>query len=136
MLPGGSGMIPFQVHRSLPDEWNPTGLPLIVESGQYHSCFSLDVIKTDEVLGDCRINVEVAGPTPPETMLIVPNNLRSMASYLINRCVVIQGGYGGFITSGFNALVHYVVERNLLPNLAIHEWRKGDPFCRFNTIPL
>ena len=136
MLPGGSGMIRFQVQRSFPDEWNPTGLPLIVESGRYHLFFSLSVIKTDEVLGDCRINVEVAGPNPPETMLIVPNNLRSMASYVINRCVVLRGGYGGFITSGLSHLVNYVVERNLMPNFAVHEWRKGDPFCRFNIIRL
>ena len=50
MLPGGSRMISWQVTppgQPFLGQYNPTGLPLIVESGQRALCFSLSAVKTD-----------------------------------------------------------------------------------------
>ena len=57
-----------------------------------------------------------------------------MASYVIEKCVVRQGGYGGFITAGFHRLVNYIIERNLLPVLAYTELRKSYLICISNDL--
>ena len=48
-------------------------------------------------------------------MMLVPNRLREMASYVIEQCVILQAGTGGFITSGISDMVHYIITHGILP---------------------
>ncbi|MCJ1229777.1 hypothetical protein MMC12_006447 [Toensbergia leucococca] len=59
--------------------------------------------------GSCAISIEFAGPSyaAPSFVTIVPDQLRGMASYVIDQCVRASGS-GGFITRGMISLVGYL----------------------------
>ena len=84
------------------------------------------------VLETCAISVEVAGPSTPQTLPIVPNILRQMASWVIRRCVQIEGGNGGFVTAGLGNMVDYVVTHGIPPELLETQLRTmtSFPFTR------
>ncbi|MCJ1237109.1 hypothetical protein MMC14_005093 [Varicellaria rhodocarpa] len=94
-LPGGSDSIEWVV--DVPG--NPIGLPLTRE------------------YGECYITVDTAGPRPPLSVHVPPNIFRSMAGFLIDRCVINGGGTGGFVTAGFANLLDYVVDNQEDPFL-------------------
>ena len=56
------------------------------------------------------ISVEVANPSGESISQIVavPDSLRGMAGWIINRCVAATGGIGGFSTLAIQNLVNYV----------------------------
>lgn len=38
-----------------------------------------------------------------------------MASYVIEQCVILRNGQGGFVTSGFSEMIHHIIAHDLLP---------------------
>ena len=61
--------------------------------------------------GNCKIWIEIAGPTSPAIYEAVPNEVRGMAAWLIDQCVGGSGrGYGGFATKDIGKLIDYVTE--------------------------
>lgn len=62
-------------------------------------------------IGNCKIWIEIAGPTTPEIYEAVPNEIRGMAAWLIDHCVSGSArGYGGFATKDISKLIDYVTE--------------------------
>lgn len=61
------------------------------------------------------ISVEVAGPAVPSTMNLIPNEIRGMAGWVIERCVIEGAGSGGFVTKDISNLIRVIVnpETNL-----------------------
>ncbi|CAO1602366.1 hypothetical protein XANCAGTX0491_005979 [Xanthoria calcicola] len=60
--------------------------------------------------GGCMISVEVAGPQPYQTYTLVPNQVRSLASHIINECVGRGGKVGGFATLDIGRLIEFVID--------------------------
>ena len=56
------------------------------------------------------VSVELAGPTIPHTMNLIPNDIRGMAGWVIDQCVVDRTGSGGFVTKDLLNLIRYVVD--------------------------
>lgn len=56
------------------------------------------------------ISVEVAGPQPYQTYTLVPNQVRSLASHIINECVGRGGKVGGFATLDIGRLIEFVID--------------------------
>ncbi len=56
------------------------------------------------------ISVEVAGPQPYQTYTLVPNQVRSLASHIINECVGRAGKVGGFATLDIGRLIDFVID--------------------------
>ena len=57
--------------------------------------------------------VEIAGPTQPHTVMLVPDQIRGMAGWVVEQCVAMTalgGKNGGFTTWGLTALVNFVLE--------------------------
>ncbi|MCJ1239272.1 hypothetical protein MMC14_007266 [Varicellaria rhodocarpa] len=62
--------------------------------------------------GDCSVRIQVAGPftsaTNTPNIWAIPNDIRSLAAKVIQRCVTLSGGLGGFGTHGISSLLSYV----------------------------
>ena len=113
-LPGGSTAVPF----SLIQQGHPVSLPISISIGERSCLVSVEMLMLNNVLGSCFISVEVGGPTFPDSISIVPNTLRSMASWVIDRCLITAGGMGGFVTHGFSNMVDYIITHGLIPTPA------------------
>ena len=73
-------------------------------------------MKANLLAGNCLISVEVAGPTRPASINLVPNTIRAMAQWVIEECVESDGGVGGFATFGFANMVDYAVAHQAEPS--------------------
>ena len=58
--------------------------------------------------GTCMISIDVAGPVLPTEMYFSPNEIRGMASWVIQQCVSARAGMGGFITKDLNNMLSYL----------------------------
>ena len=59
------------------------------------------------------ITLEQAGPNPsPGPIMISPDDVRGMAGYVIQQCVVEEGGIGGFVTANFSNMIDYILDPN------------------------
>ncbi|KAK0515807.1 hypothetical protein JMJ35_001841 [Cladonia borealis] len=58
---------------------------------------------------DVAITITVAGVADVDSILLVPNEIRGMAAYIVQNCLE-QGRGGGFITKGIQGLVDYVTD--------------------------
>ena len=65
--------------------------------------------------GDCRIQVELAGPRLPATFGLAPQDVITMAKRVQSTCVRDTSYYGGFLALDMDVLKNWVVaeETNL-----------------------
>ena len=59
--------------------------------------------------GSCQITVERAGPADATVLSLIPDQIRELAGYITQECVVNSGGIGGFITLGMYNVVNYIL---------------------------
>ena len=62
-------------------------------------------------IGDVAITINVAGAADIDSILLVPDQIRGMAAYILQHCLE-QRRDGGFITKGIQGLVDYVTDPN------------------------
>ena len=89
-LPHGTFPIPYTVNQDLS---SPDSYDLPYETHR----------------GDVAITINVAGAADIDSILLVPNQIRGMAAYIVEQCLE-QRGSGGFITKGIHGLVDYVTD--------------------------
>ena len=54
--------------------------------------------------------LELAGPTRPESIFLIPDNLRAAAGWAIDKCVANTGGIGGFVTGSMEDMFEFVTK--------------------------
>lgn len=59
------------------------------------------------LLGGCHVTIELAGPTLPQSVNVNRILVGRMAGWVLNYCVVREGGLGGFVTHGVRRLIDY-----------------------------
>ena len=90
-------------------------------------------------VADCYITVEAAGPNLPPMIEVVPNDIRTMAGWVISQCVIRASAQGGFVTQGFTRVLGYILQPL---TILIDPYRKSTiltlslPFYRPNVRPL
>ncbi|KAL8707598.1 MAG: hypothetical protein Q9220_007385 [cf. Caloplaca sp. 1 TL-2023] len=58
--------------------------------------------------GDCMIQIEMAGGRVPATISLVPDEVRSMASWLSTACTKDGGNIGGFVTGSLTGMAGWL----------------------------
>ena len=88
-------------------------------------------------VGKCRISVEVAGSTTDVTIALTPDDIRSMAAWVIFQCVHNRAGIGGFVTLALEGFLDYILESTKNNGPSSH-YRKSffdalhSPLCHTN----
>lgn len=61
-----------------------------------------------QIIDDCRVSVELAGPVEAKTYMAKPDDIRGVADWLVNQCVSTEGGIGGFVTKDIGKMVNFI----------------------------
>ena len=68
-------------------------------------------LELKDLLGGCTVAVQLAGPADPRglgTYMLNPEEIKSLAYFLVGRCVMAQDGLGGFATGAFENMLNFV----------------------------
>ena len=104
----GKSLVPYNVHGGVP---GPQTLPYTAVFGEYSLSLEPFDLSYSCWAGNCKIWIEIAGPSTPEIFEAVPNEIRGMAVWIVDQCVSGDGrGYGGFATKDISRLTTYVTK--------------------------
>lgn len=109
----GEDVVPYHVNPpgGLPSGDEPLTLPIYKKYGSLGAVWVLfDSQRLTSFLGLCMVSVELGGPTIPQTVRLRPNDVRGMAGWAIDQCVIDGAGSGGFVTKGLLNLINYVAD--------------------------
>ena len=89
----------------------PNNLPFTVTKGSFTMrTYVSYTILFNFCAGSCAISVEYAGPeyATPSFVELVPEEIRGMAGFIINKCPSQEAGMGGFVTGHIQWLVDFM----------------------------
>ena len=72
------------------------------------SCRCLQEACDSQLPGGCYISIEPAGPSIPDVMMMIPTNIRLLSAFVIQTCVMGEGGVGGFTTYRLESLIGWL----------------------------
>ena len=73
-------------------------------------------------IGHCTVAIEIAGPSLPAYVPLIPYQIRYIANYVINKCVLERNGIGGFMTQGLDRQYRYLTSTH---HIISDGFRKG-----------
>lgn len=104
----GDSLFPYAV-RSFAS--GPETLPYTAMFGEQSLSSEIFDLSYSFLAGNCKIWIEIAGPTNPQIYEAIPDEIRGMAVWVIDQCVSGSGnGHGGFTTKDISKLTTYVTE--------------------------
>lgn len=104
-LPWGGQPMSYRLDRR-PSDFT---LPMSVTMGQQEQLYRFTLSITKTQIGNCMVSVEIAGPSPPLTIVAIPNQVRGLAAWVANECVSRGGGHGGFATLMIGNLIGFAL---------------------------
>ena len=113
----GQNISPFACQNLVDTQW-PSGddpIPLYLHdpapSSAIHLPYTVRARK-------CRVSIEAAGPGAPKQhyLTVSPNQLRSLAGFIIEKCPLERRGLGGFVSFGMVDVQTFVTKWGLPTN--------------------